>query len=417
MDLSNPFAINGLGSVSDIIDSSVVAYSISAAWRATSPATAGDVIGDLIGQAAGNSGGLTFPFLEDPAQVIGVFFGRPMTLVAFDLPPLEFGFDISAFFPLLGPLGVQLDGGAHATLDFAFGYDTFGIAKFAENDFHYPLDLFRGFFVYDDSLQNPGVDVPEVVLDAFIRASAAINVGVASAGVGGGIYANINFDLRDPNNDFRVRIEEIIGNIFNDGPLGVFDASGEIVAKLTAFIEILFVIDKEIQLGPDLPLLTFNSTPKLPDPVLATDLGGGKLRLNMGQFAGDRLYGDLNDGDEELQRQRRWRQASSSQLRPHPEFEGERWTPFTQVIAYAGQGDDEIDFSGLSIRIAWRCMRARATTLSRAAPATNLIYGDTGNDKITGGAATDRLFGGAGDDCIEGLGRPTSSSARTATTA
>jgi Ca2+-binding RTX toxin-like protein len=398
VDISNPLAINGIGDVSAILTQLGGALDLPPGLVSDIAGAVGDVLGGLIGQASSESGSLTFPFLENPAEVIGVFFGRPMTLIAFDLPPLVFGFDISVFFPLLGPLGVQLDGGAHATLDFAFGYDTFGIAKFAENDFRYPLDLFRGFFVYDDSLQNPGVDVPEVVLDAFIRASAAINVGVASAGVGGGIYANINFDLRDPNNDFRVRIEEIIGNIVNDGPFGVFDTSGEIVAKLTAFIEILFVIDKEIQLGPDLPLVSFGSTPETTDPVLATDLGGGKLRLNMGQFAGDRLYGDLSDGNEDFTVSGDGDSITVTAFGRTQTFDGS----FNQVVAFAGQGNDTIDFHSLS-GIATEVHAGAGNDIITGGSGANLIYGDTGNDEITGGAAIDRLFGGAGDDCIDGL--------------
>jgi Ca2+-binding RTX toxin-like protein len=399
VDLSNPFAINGLGDVASIIEQlGGGVLDLGGVAGDIADGLAG-VIGDLAGQVASEAGGLTFPFLDDPAQVIGVFFGRPMTLVQFDLPPLEFGFDISAFFPLLGPLGVQLDGGAHATIDLAFGYDTFGIAKFAENDFQYPLDLFRGFFVLDDSPLNPGVDVPEVVLDAFIRASAAINVGVASAGVGGGIYANINFDLRDPNSDLRVRIEEIIGNIVNDPPFGFLDASGEVVAKLTAFIEILFVIDDEIQLGPDYPLLKFDSTSFGADPVLATDLGGGTLRLNMGEFAGDRLYGDLNDGNENFTVRSVSGGIEVEAFGLTQTFAGS----FTKVVAYAGQGDDIVNLSGLANTVAVEVYAGAGNDTITGGAGTNLIYGDTGNDKITGGAAIDRLFGGAGDDCIDGL--------------
>ncbi|MGB8019837.1 MAG: hypothetical protein WCF04_01255, partial [Candidatus Nanopelagicales bacterium] len=96
-------------------------------------------------------GGFSFPFLEDYSQVLGLFFGRNLELVAFDLPPLSFGFDFSVYVPIWGPLGARFAGGINATIDLAFGYDTEGVFRFVANDGRNALDLAQGFFIYDDN--------------------------------------------------------------------------------------------------------------------------------------------------------------------------------------------------------------------------------------------------------------------------
>jgi putative heme-binding domain-containing protein len=76
------------------------------------------------------------------------------------------------------------------------------------------------------------------------RLPAELNLGVASAGVDGGIFAEIDFLLHDPNHDGRVRISEIAGEIedelrFGDpaiAPLALFDVLG---AKIAAPLVVL----------------------------------------------------------------------------------------------------------------------------------------------------------------------------------
>src|SRR5947209_6946029 len=102
---------------------------------------------------------IDFPFLKDPSQIIGALFGRPFTLVTIDLPPFTFGFSYSQFFPIIGPLGASITGSLSAKFDFAFGYDSFGLQKFAEGGFKYPLDIFRGFYISDtDHADGTGSD-------------------------------------------------------------------------------------------------------------------------------------------------------------------------------------------------------------------------------------------------------------------
>jgi hypothetical protein len=72
-------------------------------------------------------------------------------------------------------------------------------------------DIFKGFYVSDTvKADGTGDDVPEITLKGALEASAELNVVVASAGVGGGIDANIDFDLndRDPK-DGKIRFDEL----------------------------------------------------------------------------------------------------------------------------------------------------------------------------------------------------------------
>jgi hypothetical protein len=72
----------------------------------------------------------------------------------------------------------------------------------------------NGFFVSDTDRPDGsfGTDVNEIELFGRLFAAAELNLGVARGGVAGGIGAEINFDLFDPNEDGKVRINEIVNN-------------------------------------------------------------------------------------------------------------------------------------------------------------------------------------------------------------
>ncbi|NIQ02701.1 MAG: hypothetical protein GWM98_22035, partial [Nitrospinaceae bacterium] len=161
-----------------------------------------------------SAGGFSFPFLEDPTQIFGLLMGNPIDLVVYDMAPLELEFEFSQFFSIFGPLGVSIGLIVEVMIDTAFGYDSQGIQDFVEGGFRNPLDLFNGFFISDSPKFN-GVDDPELVFGAQLVAAAELNLGVAKAGVAAAFGFQILFDLFDPNNDMKIRISEIIGNIAN----------------------------------------------------------------------------------------------------------------------------------------------------------------------------------------------------------
>src|SRR6185436_2983637 len=59
---------------------------------------------------AGHSFGdfISFPVFQDPSQIFGLLMGKDVTLIALDLPPLDFKFSYTQFFPIFGPLGVSI---------------------------------------------------------------------------------------------------------------------------------------------------------------------------------------------------------------------------------------------------------------------------------------------------------------------
>ena len=139
------------------------------------------------------------------------------------MAPLELQAEFSAFFSIFGPLGVSINAEFDAQFGpFKFGYDTFGIAEFAAGDFKNPLQLFDGLYVSD--LDAKGNDVPEIQLDAGLWAAAELNLGIARGGVGGGLFANVDFNL---NKTFAVTERHSVQfraeffNAFNHANLGV----------------------------------------------------------------------------------------------------------------------------------------------------------------------------------------------------
>ncbi|MBF2026124.1 MAG: DUF4347 domain-containing protein [Oscillatoriales cyanobacterium C42_A2020_001] len=403
------------------------------------------------------SGGLAFPILQNPTTAFGLLLGRDVSLFTFDLPTLEVDFPVDEFFPILGPLGVRLAGGFNARADFAFGYDTFGIRQFtnALTDGNPattpdPGQLFNGLFVSDTDRPDGtfGTDVPEIRLTATINAFGAINIIVAGAGVGGGITANVNLDLRDPNNDGKVRINELASEFSARGPLGIFNPSGKLEAGLSAYVRV----------GLDLPFVGFvgweesfdiarvtlldfdlDASDLSPSPVLAqfdASLGGsGTLRLNIGRFAGDRLTGDTTDGNETFKVTRsddgtkifvmafgHTQEFNASDVqRIYAEggigddvieiaenviVPAELWGDF-QDPARTEFGNDKLFAGGAAARLFGGGgndqLTARAgDSLLVGGDGTDTLFGGTGNDTMNGGAGRDRLYGNGGNDSLDG---------------
>jgi Ca2+-binding RTX toxin-like protein len=368
--------------------------------------------------------GFSFPILTDPSQVFGLLMGKEATLIEYDMPALVFDFTYTQFFSIFGPLGVSITGNVGATIDFSFGYDTAGIKHFVDTGFKNPALLFDGFYVGD--LDDNGKDIPELQLRAGISAAAELNLGVARAGVAGGIFAVIDFDLHDPNQDGKVRIYEIVTNVLNQAkygeelaflaPLAVFDVSGEIFAKLFAFLKIdlfFFSIDKEFDITPPITIVDFE-IPFTRVPALATEIDGGILQLNLGQFAGERLEGDKTDGNEQFFVKQG---AGNNVLVWAPSLgvtEGmaQEYEVTTRIVANGGEGDDLIDVSRVTANIEFDLQGGVGNDqiyLSNAdytvaAPGVALIRGGAGDDRIRGGGGADVIHGEQGNDNIGGGG-------------
>lgn len=371
-------------------------------------------------------GGFDFPIFNDPSQIFGLLMGEPAVLVTYDMAPLYFEFEWSTFFSIFGPLGASINIGFSADIDFAFGYDTLGIQQFIEGDFQNPASLLNGFYISDTDQATGafGVDVPEIVLGGELWAAAELNLGVARAGVGGGIFAEIEFDLFDPNHDGRVRISELILNVENEwnygtealAPLAVFDVHGEMTAKLFAFLKIdlfIFEIDLEFDITPPITLLDFDMD-FARVPVLATELDNGDLILNMGRYAENRIVDDLNDdiemlADQPEQFEVNFIDADTVKVRAmNLGSDAMNWQEYDvtgKIIAYGDEGDDSIVFSGAGSSVGYLIeggVGNDTIILNAATTGAAVIRGDDGSDIIISGGGNDRIWGGRGMDTIEG---------------
>ncbi len=191
---------------------------------------------------AAPGGGFVFPIIDNPTSLFGLLMGKDVTLVGYDMPAVNVSLSYSQFFPLLGPLGITLAGSVNVDLDLAFAFDTFGARRFAASGFD-PGDaalILDGLYVSDTGkADGTGKDVDEATLRAAIEAFGSVNLGVASAGVGGGIGAKIGLDLSDPNDDGKIRASEF-ADVLAANPMALFNADGKLTAGLSAFVKIGF---------------------------------------------------------------------------------------------------------------------------------------------------------------------------------
>ena len=317
-----------------------------------------------------NGGGFKFPIIDNPSSAMALLLGRDVTLFGYDMPAMGLEFTYSQFFPIIGPLGARISGTIGAKADFAFGFDTLGLREFADSGFTNPAKIFNGFFISDTaSVDGTGADVPEVTLYGSLTAAAELNVVVARAGVGGGVFIDVFFNLHDDNNDGKIRFQELAGN-FALGPIHVFDVSGALTGKLFAYVKIGFptplgfvtLLDKNFDLA-EVKLLDFSlprpSSPAL--PPLAT-IASGLLTV---------VTSDQRDDVIILPG------ANASQVRVESQGRSQTFNGVTSILFDGGGGDDEITVSPL-------------ITL----PAT-----------LRGGAGRDKLKSGGGISTLEGGGR------------
>src|SRR5258706_9326170 len=111
-------------------------------------------------------------------------------------------------------MGASITGSLSANFDFALGYASTGLQKFAEGGFKYPLDIFDGFYISDtDHADGTGSDVNEIEITGSLIGSAELNLGVAKGSVGGGVKVTFGPNLNDANDHGNGRIHQVIDNI------------------------------------------------------------------------------------------------------------------------------------------------------------------------------------------------------------
>jgi Ca2+-binding RTX toxin-like protein len=362
-----------------------------------------------VSQSTGGSYGLKFPLFDQPTLIFQLFMGKDIPLVAYDLKPFSFEFGYEQYFPIIGPLGVSIGGSVGVAIDLGFGYSTRGIRQFVQNDGRNLALLLDGFY-FMDVQGDPAEDVPELKVWGSITAAAQVNLVIAEAGVKGGIFLEIRFDLNDPDGDGMVHISELAANFMNEwrfgekalAPLAIFDISGDITARLFAFIYVdlfFFSIDWEQDIVPPITIVDFEFAFGR-HAVWANELSNGDVVLNVGPSANQRVHGPLDGAAPET--------VLVTGTRSSLMVNGQEYKlgATGKIVAKGGAGDDVIDLSGVTDAIDCIIDGGAGNDTIKAPQGTGkaIIYGGTGDDILEGGAGEDHIFGGPGTDTIKGHG-------------
>ena len=194
--------------------------------------------------------GIDLPILTKPETAIQLLLGKPdVVLFTYDMPPLGIDFNFRKEFPILGPISGLLEGNFNASAHLAFGFDTYGLKGWKDDEFDASsaYKVLDGFYVSDRA--NPdgtGADVEELKINANIAAGLGIDVILASGFVKGGIQGQIGIDLVDGGesngtSDGKLRGSEIVPRLSE--PWKLFDVSGQVNAYLGAIVKVGFKIE------------------------------------------------------------------------------------------------------------------------------------------------------------------------------
>lgn len=363
--------------------------------------------------------GITLPFLDAPgAQLANLLFGGNVELIYWDIPDLNASFDFRQSFPVFPPLYVALFGGVSFNTNFDLGFNTRGIRMALDSGS--ALDLVNGVYLvdtghsaYDLDDSGNGSDA-ELTLRAEIGAGAELNVVVAKAGVDGGLRGTLIADLKDPDQDGKVYLDEFVDNLLN-GPECIFDYQGALTVFLEAFIKVgvdtpfgFVTLYKDRFKLAEATLLDWSLQTCPPaDPVLA-EQSGGTLTLNTGARA-TRVMTGVEDGDEvffiDVIRDGSGNPVTGSGagLTVAAYNDVQAFVGVSSVVFDAGVGNDSIVFSPqVMAHITGRGGSGNDNLVGGSGH--NTLYGDDGNDVLNGRAAADTLSGGNGDDVLYGYG-------------
>ncbi|WP_377475299.1 MAG: hypothetical protein P2A85_20855 [Microcoleus anatoxicus] len=194
--------------------------------------------------------GFDLPLLTKPETAIQLLIGKPdVPVLSYQIPKLEFDFNIRKDFPIWGPLKGLLEGKFSASAHLGFGYDTYGLSQWKDSNFAAGSadQVLDGFYVSDrENADGTGADVDELTLDASIAVGAGIDAKIVSGYVKGGIQGKVGIDLIDigefqpkQGGDGKIRVSEITSRISK--PLELFDVTGQVNAFLGAEAKVISV--------------------------------------------------------------------------------------------------------------------------------------------------------------------------------
>jgi len=361
--------------------------------------------------------GISFPFLNDAASVMGLLVGENVTLVRFDTG--AFGVSASLAYSwgpfMAGPVPVDISIGATIGLSarFAVGYDTRGIMNVLkqDRDSFDPSALVDGIFL--DDLDAAGTDVPEIKLTFVVTLGASVSISIFKVGLYGGVGITINFDLVDPDNDGKLYIDEI--EEFKDNPICLFRVEGLLDFFFGFFVEVdLKLWSKRwefelFRLKP--PIKLFEVECERFEPDLAVHQSGN-LRLNIGDvddgaghtYAFNRHYKSTRTQEKFVVRQLEPVTAGQS-TDVQVEFSGlvqnDTVPAGGRIVANSGTGNDVIELASGATEAGVEIPFTIASTIDAGAGDDKVTTGG-GNDTVNGGEGADKVTTGLGDDTADG---------------
>ena len=344
--------------------------------------------------------GFEIPLLENPEAIVGILLnglgGDPIDLVRYDVPELSFETGFSQFFPIVGPIGVGLDGQFGAGIDIKVGYDTSGLQSGSlEDGFFITTDPVKGHYVAGPGSSKVFYESAGWV-EAGIGASAGINIGIAEVSVGGGVFAGLDtyFEGATTKGDGKLRLSDLSGCMF-DPIVGEFGVKVQV--KFSIGIGPFSYTKRFDIVKETLANFEFGCTPETEaEHGLASYFSPmQRLTLNAGERADQRIIQGkvVEDGDETYVLKQAANGAIKVQAFKIAEINGHPAGAETAddagkvslIVAHMGEGDDQV-------------------AIDKDVTAAAQLWGDEGNDLLQGGAAGDLLRGGDEDDRLIGLG-------------
>lgn len=135
---------------------------------------------------------LRFPFLDNPASLLGLLTGKDIEILEFYPPPLVFGFSYEFSTVIYTPPIVNLiiDFGVTVTIEYALVLDSKGIRQAIEEK--NPAKALNSFAIRDTF---DGVDKPLIVFEAQVGAAVEVSAAFVTIGVRGGITITVEIDV------------------------------------------------------------------------------------------------------------------------------------------------------------------------------------------------------------------------------